>query len=61
MSPPGHMTPDKGSEWQRAWFRRTVRRLGLALRRLGVVRAQGDPVKDERMGAGGRLIDKGEK
>lgn len=28
------MTPDGRSEWQRAWFRRTVKRLGLALNRL---------------------------
>lgn len=34
MSPHGHMTPDRGSEWRRAWFRRTVRRLGLALARV---------------------------
>ena len=34
MPPHGHMTPNGRSEWQRAWFRRTVKRLGLALNRL---------------------------
>jgi hypothetical protein len=34
MSPDGHMTPDQGSEWRSAWFRATVRRLGLALERV---------------------------
>lgn len=50
MSPSGHMTPNPKpdrSEWRRAWFRATVRRLGLAVRRVtSARREQVTPTRD---------------